>query len=241
MADSSFLDPSLSKKRSSPSFPPPSPPPFLKIARTDPSSPSSQLSSVSVCDNSSDPTRFPSQPSLLSPFPTAAECGAESAGFADSCHSCLAAESKELASSDADGLLSHEPLLRRSFSQAAESCTGDDAQLDINSFLENWEEDAGGLDIFSDEAFDSNSHPSLADCSDAVSSPYPDAYSLAEAAIADGDWFLNDHECGGQIFWNEALQDQEWMTAAIDNLDRINDTVEEDASMLQMLETTPGI
>lgn len=113
-------------------------------------------------------------------------------------------------------------------------CGGDDAasDVDIAGFLlhEGWD-DAGceGCDAlaFNNEAILLNGGPST-DCSEEV--------AFAGCFAENGNWFLNELEGEGNGYLNEVL-DQEWMAAAMANLDRINDTLDTDICMLHLFES----
>lgn len=155
-------------------------------------------------------------------------------------------ESKDSTSAEDCGLdytftacTSREQKLRRTVSEAAESSSGEDAQVDIDCFLKDWDEDVDGLGFNPADVFKNKLHLNFEESSDAAFTPDSDALGVSVAAIDNEDWFLSDLGCDGQIYWNEA-QDQEWMTTAVANLDRINDAFATDASMLQLLEAGPG-
>lgn len=93
---------------------------------------------------------------------------------------------------------------------------------DIDSFLDTWDEEVGAQ-VFNPG--DSFMHTSFTDASETVCS---DTCGLA-------NWFASDLECNGRSLWEDMLD------LPSSTVDRINLPLDMDASLSQLLESTPGV
>ncbi|MCO5587071.1 hypothetical protein L7F22_041017 [Adiantum nelumboides] len=114
------------------------------------------------------------------------------------------------------------------------SCCGGDgaSQVDIASFFQDDEL----CDDASNESFSFNpetiflNEGGFADCSSGEDARF------VGCSADNGSWFLNDLHSQSEAFFNEVL-DQEWMAAAVANLEKLNDTLSADSCVLHLLES----
>lgn len=105
----------------------------------------------------------------------------------------------------------------KGISQSAEYWCPDDAQVDIASFLESWDDSVGDLLSAPHCMFEDNycAHASLTGASDALST----------LDVDEGEWCLNDVAAEAKRLWNEPLE-QECMAVAVASLERCSNDPE---------------
>ncbi|KAI5059761.1 hypothetical protein GOP47_0026080 [Adiantum capillus-veneris] len=114
-------------------------------------------------------------------------------------------------------------------------CGGDGAsEVDIASFFHDDElcDDASNesLSFNPETIFVSDAGFNVDNCSSCEDA------RLVGCSVEHGSWFLNDLDNNSQAFLNEVL-DQEWMAAAVANLEKLNDTLRADSCVLHLLES----
>ncbi|KAH7307081.1 hypothetical protein KP509_22G044600 [Ceratopteris richardii] len=113
----------------------------------------------------------------------------------------------------------------------AESCCGgeDPPEMDIACFLHDaaWDDTNNESFSFDPETIFLND-AGYADCNSEVAS--------LDCSADNGSWFLNELDGHGETFLNEVL-DQEWMAAAVANLEKLNDTLNADSCVMHLLES----
>lgn len=116
--------------------------------------------------------------------------------------------------------------------EAESFCGGDGAsEMDIACFLHDDEVcDDANKELFSFNPDTIFFNDAYADCSSGEDAP------CVGCSAENGSWFLNDLDGQDQAFLNEVL-DQEWMAAAVANLEKLNDTLSADSCVLHLLES----